>query len=531
MNQIVEFFKNLGTGRLIALIAILGILGGFFSFVTDRMNHAPMALLGADIYPAEVGKIIGKIENMGIPYELRGDGSSIYVPQDQVLKLRMQLAGEGLATGSIVGNEIFDRSDTLGMTSFLQDVHQLRALEGEMARTITTLKPIASARVHLVIPKKSLFAQDAQDPSASIILKMRHGGRLNESQIQAIQHLVSSAVPGLNAEAISMIDDQGTLLARGSRDTEGGARLNHLEELHVRYEERLSRSIESLLEKTLGPGKVKAKVSVDMDYDHITENAELFDPDGQVVRSSQTAEDGTQSTENTQQAVTVQNTLPNAPAAASNAPRSANNSKKSDETLNYEISKTTRNRIREVGGIKRLSVAVLVDGYYTKPGDAQTYTPRPVEEMEQIKQLVRSSIGFQEPRGDQVEVINMKFVVPDVVQQLPQEDLILGLTKPELMRLVEVALLAFAAVLVSLLVLKPLIQSLFQAITPLASLDRSMTGENASQGSGAHHESNINVGDIEDRLRNSGLSKIEEVIKQHPQETVAKLRGWLKGEV
>src|SRR5690606_30187616 len=211
----------------------------------------------------------------------------IYVPADQVAKLRLSLASEGIPAGGSIGYELFDRADALGTTNFVQQINQIRALEGELARTIRSIRQVRAARVHLVMPKRELFSNDRAEPTASVVLTI--GGGLDKGQVSAIQHLIASAVPGMKASNVSVIDSSGELLARGAED--GELDVANSEDMRRSYEARMSQAIEQLLAQTLGAGKVRAEVTADLDFNQVTTNKEDFNPDGQVVRSTQTVEE------------------------------------------------------------------------------------------------------------------------------------------------------------------------------------------------------------------------------------------------
>ncbi|MFZ0693186.1 MAG: flagellar basal-body MS-ring/collar protein FliF, partial [Alphaproteobacteria bacterium] len=398
----------------------------FFAFLVSRLSGPEMSLLYSDLDTSDSGKIIAKLDAQAIPYELRGNGTQIYVPSDRVLRLRMGLAEEGMPSGGSVGYELFDKADALGTTNFVQNVNLERALEGELARTIRSLDTVESARVHLVLPRRQLFSREQEEPSASVVLKLRGAGRFSPQQVAAVENLVASAVPGLKPNRISIVDDKGNLLARPNDSPDGSTSGTGAEEMRLSYEDHLAQSIETLLERSVGPGKIRAEVTADMDFDRISTNAEIFDPDGQVVRSTQTVEEQANSSDNSgQQSVSVAQNLPQtqqtAPGAAgqnqqsaATGPTSSNKSNRTEETVNYEISKTVKNQVRESGIIKRVSVAVLVDGTYaTAPDGTKKYTPRGDAEMQQLEKLVRSAIGYDQQRGDVVQLVNMPFASVD----------------------------------------------------------------------------------------------------------------------
>ena len=288
-----------------------------------------------------------------------------------------------------------------------QNSNLLRALEGELSRTIASLNPVAAARVHLVLPKRELFTRDRQEPTASIVVTQETGSRLTRAQVVAIQNLVAAAVPGLKPSRVAIIDNFGTLLARGGAEDDGAAiALSASQEYRAALEKHLKNTIENLLERTLGPNSVRAEVSADVNFDRVTTKAETFDPDGQVARSTQSVEEQSKNLEgNRSQDVSVANNLPDANATQGNNVKSLANTNRVEETTNYEISKTVRNLVRESSTIKRLSVAVLVDGTYTTDQNGKrVYAPLKTEEMDKLTTLVRSAIGYNEKRGDTVEI-------------------------------------------------------------------------------------------------------------------------------
>ena len=384
---------------------------------------------------------------------MRGDGSQIYVPQDQVARLRLSLATEGIPSGGSIGYELFDRADALGTTNFVQQINQIRALEGELSRTIRSINQVRSARVHLVMPKREIFSRDRAEPTASVVLALQ--GSLDKGQVSAIQHLVSSAVPGMKSKNVSVIDSNGELLARGADDD--ALDTANSEEMRRSYEARLSQSIEQLLAQTLGAGKVRAEVTADLDFNQITTNKEDFDPDRQVVRSTNSVEE-TSNAQERQGAnnVSVANNTPNPPGQDSNGSSgSTTQTGRTEEIVNYEISKTVRTEVKAGGEVKRISAAVLVDGVTTVAEDGtRTYAARAPEELTQIEALVKSAIGFNEARGDVVTITNMKFAEPEIVED---GGMLLGFDKADLMRLAELVVLAVVALLVLLLVVRPLL--------------------------------------------------------------------------
>src|SRR5580693_5683813 len=291
-----------------AMFAVTTALLGFFAFVIIRVTTPQMTTLFTDLSMDDSSAIIKDLERQAIPFELRNDGAVIMVPKDKVTRLRMKLAEGGLPKGGGVGYEIFDKSDALGTTSFVQNINHLRALEGELARTIRAIDRIQAARVHLVLPERPLFSRETPEPSASIVVRVR--GSLEPQQIRAILHLVASAVSGLKPQRVSIVDETGQLLADGAG---GDAPDNSIgEERRAGFEKRMRNEVEAIVSSVVGAGRARVQLSADFDFNRITETSDKFDPDGRVLRSSQTREESSATAENGGQ-VTVNNELPGNP--------------------------------------------------------------------------------------------------------------------------------------------------------------------------------------------------------------------------
>lgn len=525
----------------------------FFMFMTSRLTTPELALLYSDLPIEDAGEITGRLDTMNVPFELRGDGRQIYVPASDVLRLRMLMASEGLPNGGSVGYELFDNSDGIGTTSFVQQLNHLRALEGELSRTIAAIGQVQTARVHLVLPRRELFSRTRQEASASIVLKLR-GATLQSGQVLAIQHLVATAVPELQPNRISIVDSKGRLLARGGdQDNDQPLSAINADEARQRYESRLARTIEELLERSVGIGRVRAEVTADLNYDRLTESNEVYDPDGQVVRSTQTVEQNDNSTDtDSANAVSIANTLPNGQLNQGGQNQSSSSSDRVEETVNFEISRKVTTLVRESGEVRKLSVAVVVDGTYNEAGE---YRPRSQEEMAQLTALVQSAIGFSETRGDQVEVANLQFIRPEIDDSPTAEDGFMGLAKADLFRIAEMAMFGIVSVLVILLVVRPLVTRMFESVPAGGAIAGGRTaalpaGGGQAQIAGPHGDSSaLPDGDLDDdegggSTRNkareldltgidgstTNLARITEIVERHPDETIAIMRGWLYQE-
>ncbi|NKB20150.1 MAG: flagellar M-ring protein FliF [Alphaproteobacteria bacterium] len=547
MQSIAQTLRNLGTVRLVAMGGVAMGIVIFFVFLSARLNTADMSLLYADLDTGDSAKIISKLETLGVPFDLRADGRQILVPSDRVLRLRMSMAEEGLPNGGSIGYEIFDKSESFGTTNFVQNVNLVRALEGELARTVRTMGQVTEARVHLVLPKRQLFSRKRQEPSASIVIKTRGPKKLDKVQVLSIQHLVASAVPELKISRISVIDHRGRLLARaGSPDERGIVGASDNDEVQRDQEERMVRAIEELLEQSVGIGRVRAQVTAQMNFDRITTNSETYDPEGQVVRSTQNVEEKANSLDQRSGAgVTVSNNLPDAKdSKAQNKDNTTNQSSRVEETVNFEISKTVKSHVREMGIVKRLSIAVLVDGTYSiDKDDKRIYKPRSKKELNDLSTLVRSAVGVNEKRGDTLRVVNMRFVNA-AENDIDTLEPLFGLTKSDYFRIAEIFVLAAVGILVILLVVRPLISRTLEALpNALAAAteqnllaDQSAdsaalsgpaeTGVSSLPGEGEEDDL-IDVASVDGKVRASALKKIEEIVERHPEETVGIIRHWM----
>lgn len=546
-------------GQILGLgMTVIGLLG-FFAFLTFRIVEPDYQLLYGGLDLEDSAEVVNRLEALGVSYKLHASGESILVPADRIARLRMSMAEEGLPRGGSVGDEIFDQAGALGTTTFLANINQRRALEGELSRTIAALKDVKAARVHLVLPKRELFRREQIEPSASVTLRMYGGRRLDQRQVSAVQHLVAAAVPGLKPDRITLVDDRGTLLVRGGEVAMEDGLTGRAEDYRIAYETRLKRVIEHLLERSLGAGRVHAEVNADIDLDQVTMTEETFDPDSQVVRSTQSVEEESELAERDQDgSVTVGNNLPNTNAGGQEGGRTNNeNTVRTEETVNYEISRTVRNHTQVGGRIKRLSVAVLVSGREsTVVGESEpVYTPLTSQELDEIASLVRSAIGFEAERGDIVDVKNMPFVQPDLEEI---ETSIFDLTKNDIFRLIELGVLVLLAVLAIFLVVRPMLAKLMPE--PVM-LDPSMSASEAGEGSNLpvvldengnpviagnsdaaaggtaqvnteEHLSKIEDGvadlaEFDSEERTALINQVRKVIEARPDDAVAIVRHWM----
>lgn len=564
MDSLFDALKNLGAGRLaIMLLTFFGLVI-FFIFISVRSNIPGMTLLYGNLSTTDSTEIAAKLDIAKIPYKLNEQGNQVMVPQKEVGKARIILAQDGLPRQGSVGYEIFDQKQSFGTTSFVQNINQVRALEGELSRTIGTITSVRSARVHLVLPQRELFSKESSPASASVFVNLRDSNALSPEQVRSVQHLVAASVPKLKSANVAIIDQDGNLLARGEEEDTGDASARSGEEMRQKYETRLARSINGMIGRIVGYDKVRATVSADMNFDVVNRNSESYNPEGQVVRSTQTTneENVDNSSSGAGGAVSVDNNLPGLPGGRSAAVGSRNN--KTEEVTNYEISKTVENMVRASGQVQKLSVAVLVDGRYetdstaTPPKDApkdwtppRKYVPRDQAELDKIATLVKSAVGYDESRGDTVQVVNFQFAeekIPDIVMK--DDHLIMGFQKADLLSVAETFALSIVAVLVILLVLRPLATHIALSASSRAQQSGSTMAEetallsNAAGGAQAQLappsdgggggqselETMIDMSQVEGKVKASSVQKISELVTNHPTETVAVIRSWMSQE-
>jgi flagellar M-ring protein FliF len=530
LQSLVGFLKGLGAARLMAMIAVTAALIGFFAFVIIRVTTPQMTTLFTDLTTEDSSAIIKDLERQAIPFELRNDGAVIMVPKDKVTRLRMHLAEGGLPKGGGVGYEIFDKSDALGTTSFVQNINHLRALEGELARTIRAIDRIQAARVHLVLPERPLFSRETPEPSASIVVRVR--GALEPQQIRAIRHLVASAVSGLKPQRVSIVDETGQLLADGEAgDNENVAG----DERRNAFEKRLRSEVEAIVSSVVGTGRARVQLSADFDYNRITQTSDKFDPEGRVLRSTQTREESSQTGENNGQ-VTVNNELPGN-QRADGASTAKDQSKKTEETNNYEISHTTKTEVTEAGRVNRISVAVLVDGAYTKNEKGElVYQERAKDQLDRIATLVRSAIGFDQKRGDQVEVVNLKFAEAPMVAPISEPTGLLGMlqfTKDDVMYVIELGVMMLLSLVVLFMVIRPLVRRILAAEASQAPSSGdavpALTDGSASTGQSLVPAgiNQVDVAQVQGQVHAQTVHRVGELAERNPTETASIVRQWL----
>lgn len=556
VQNIINTMNRIGPLRLAAMAAMALGLIIFFVFVSSRLSSGQMKLLYNELSAQDRNAIVRELEAANIPYAVNDGSGEIQVGAKEVGRVRMLLAEKGLPEGGSVGYEIFDKDSSLGTTRFDQDMKQLRALEGELTRTVNTIKSIDSSRIHLVLPKRELFSRETRPATASVFVKLKPSRALDAEQVMAIQHLIAAAVPELNPKNVSIVDQAGNLLANGRNDTSESAATANVEKMRLAFEQKLMYQIQDMIAKIVGTGKVQVVVSADMDYDREITSAEQYDPEGQVARSTQSVEENENETQAQPNNVTVQNNLPGLPneGAGEKDTRTTN---RTEEITNFEVSKTIRNHTREGGVIRNLSVAVLVDGNYTPDQEGVVqYAPRSEQELNNIKSLVSSAIGYNEKRGDTLEVVNMPFVSGDNDTDFAASNTVfMGMDKDDIFRLAETGILGLVSILVVLLVLRPMAGKLLapreagaeglstansegmmlldgegkpMLAGPAGStmMSNDFTGASMSINENGD-EMMVDLAAVDGKIKASSVQKVNEIIDRYPNEAVSIVRSWM----
>ncbi|MBU2418658.1 MAG: flagellar M-ring protein FliF, partial [Alphaproteobacteria bacterium] len=533
--------QRFGIGRLTVVLGVAAGVAAVLVAVMLRIGQAPDALLYSNLDLREASEITTALDSAGIKYSSKGDGSTIFVSRDEVGEARLLVAGKGLVTSGSVGYEIFDTQSVLGQTEFQQNLNEKRALEGELARTIMSMRGITSARVMIAMPSRQLFQTTAADPTAAVVVGVS-GGALTGAQVQAIRNVVASSVPNLKPEKVTLTDTANRTLAAGS-DSAGFSAAS-AEEAKSSTEAQLQARIKDIVEGVVGVGAARVQVTADIDHSRSTTQEQRFDPDGQVVRSmSMNGSESADTTAVNDGGATGLNNIPGgeAPGAAPAGSTDTQNT----ETTNYEISNTTTTTVKEAGEVKKLAVSVAVDGRWTPAanGGEPTYAPRTADEIAQIKSLVAAAVGIDEERGDKIEVLNVRFArdVP-TAGGVEAGNSLFNFTKNDLMRGVELLVLLITGILLIFFVLRPLLKSaagagaqpqLAGAGAPVTALQTSLMS-GASQmaqltgpAGPSEMEQRLDIARIEGQVKASSVKKVADFVERHPDESTAILRNWV----
>jgi len=517
VKKLIEPIVALPPAKRWLMLGIIVLSALFFGLLIVTANRTEYKPLYANLGNEDAGEIMNKLKEQKVPTRISDDGKTILVPASKVYELRMALASEGLPQGGGVGFELFDRKN-FGMTEFVQKLNYQRAMQGELSRTIAQISGVEQARIHLALPERTLFKENEKAPSASVVLKMKSGRVLSESEVQGIIHLVASSVEGMDPDHITVIDNRGKMLNRPGAPDQASRIASTMLETQRNIEKGVEDRLQSLLDRVVGSGKSAARVSVALDMKNLEKYEERYDPQASVVRSEQKSAQ-TESVPVPSGVPGVQSNLGKTPLP----PSVPGGGSKNDETKNYEISRTESRIVAPAGALTRISVAVLVDGKYEKvtgkkKGATQSkYVPRTPEELQKIEALVKSAVGFDPARGDQVTVANIPF------QDVAAEGEMSGppwWEAPILMALLKNLLIGIAFLALIFLVIRPMLTSLRIARQSGAASFEGIDEERLSLG-----ESQLPA-----QLAMSKVNQLEiiETVKKDPYQTAQVLQSWLK---
>ncbi|MGF1457238.1 MAG: flagellar basal-body MS-ring/collar protein FliF [Alphaproteobacteria bacterium] len=557
-----SFLKNmraLGDKRLVFLGALGLAMVLLIVLMAYTVSRPQFSLLYTDLQPEDAASIVAEIERMGVPVRISPDGTRIEVPEPQVSRVRLDLAGRGLPASGTTGYEIFDEQGSLGLTSFMQQVNRVRALEGELARTVQSLEAVKAARVHLVLSERDAFTRERTEPSASVVVRVQRGGALGRAQAQTIRHLVAAAVPGLEVTRVTVLDARGnTVLAEDQGVFQGtGAWSDQASTI----EASLTSAIERLLIPRLGANNVRVQAHVDLSMEREVVREQIFDPARTALRSSQVVEETEESRErSSDEATTVEQNLPEADIPIGDAGTNRNDLYRTEETTNYEVSSVARERVREPGEVKRITVAVMVNGSWAPGGDGTpVYTPRTNEELKQIGALVKSAIGFDEARGDRVTIENLEFVNLESALPPVADVPVTEVLSRNIVTLIQWLVLLILSVLILMVGVRPVIARLLEAMpardepaaaaldTPsqearalpqpdsaasqVPQLEAMSDGRAVATASvDMALEQMMELRAVKGEVRASSIRKLGQIVDENPEEMLAIMRSWIHEE-
>ncbi len=532
--------------RLIACGTTGVLLLGFIGFII-WLNSTEYRTLYSKLQPEDANRIVSILQTEKIPYKLENDGTTIAVPADKVYDLRIKIAGEGGLVGTGIGFEIFDEVK-VGVTDFVQKINYQRALQGELSRTISEFPNVESARVHLVVPRQSLFIEEQQSPSASVVLKLKDLGRAMEpKEVQSIVNMLIMSVEGLDKTRVSITDNSGKSLYFPEEDSIAGMTMTQREH-RIKVEQSLERRISELLTPVLGPGKAIAKVNAELDFSQRTIRRESYDPDKTVIRSEMRSEETQRGLANLEGGSPDTNFR----GDGMNGATSTQEGNRENRTTNYEINKEEENIVAQMGTVNRMTVAVIIDGVYTKDAnDVWQFAPRPQEEIDRIRTLVAQAVGFDRARGDTIEVSCMPFgdselpVEPNVAQIVAEYADRLG--RPLLNALLVFLFLMLVVRPVVLALLKPKVEAgeilegleglpsaeeqlaLYEAQEEAARVAADEAAKAAELMEQSFPEDDIDEFGMIQRLEDM-KAYVLQIAEHNMEQTLSILRGWLKDE-
>ncbi|MFQ5432074.1 MAG: flagellar basal-body MS-ring/collar protein FliF [Nitrospinota bacterium] len=516
-----QVFGELPLGKKIAL-AVTGVLMLAGILVTSYFaSRDDYSLLYASLTQEDMLSVTEKLKERNIPYRIERGGSVIFVPVKDVYQLRLELAGEGLPSGGGVGFEIFDQS-TFGMTEFVQKLNLRRALQGELQRTINSIGAVISSRVHIVLAQKTLFEDDQAKSTASVVLKLKRDHKLTQGQVEGISHLVAAAVESLSSSNVTIVDNSGNILSKAPEEDAVSRLTVSQMEYRRNYEQGMEKRLRSMLERAIGLGKVIVRVNADIDFRQVQRTEETFDPDSQVARSEQRNEEKTTGAAMPVGVAGVGGNLPGSAPSSSAAGKPAESSKV-NETINYELNKVVQTIIEPSYKIKKLSVAVMVDGRYTVTRDDQgnskrEFQPLGDEEKSRLANLVRTAIGFEANRQDLVAVEGMQFAIDPLLEE--PEKLESEASREYVLTLIRYAGVVTLGVVIFLFFLRPVLKWMGSSAREIEDLPE--FPKNLEE-----FEQEL-AGETKPVSKKPYRTRVSELVGENPDQAAELVRMWLK---
>ncbi len=519
---------------IISGVAVLTIAG--FIALTLWANKPNYQMLYSNLSPEDANRVVTLLQTENVPYELTDNGRSIMVAQEKVYDLRIKIAGEGNLVGQGIGFEIFDETK-VGQTDFVQKINYMRALQGELSRTMSAFPNVEDARVHLVMPQRSLFVEEQQQPSASVVLKLKDQARKPDGkEIQSIVNMMLMSVQGLDKAHLSITDSRGSVLFRPETDSLAGVSSTQMEH-KLRVQRDLERRIDEMLTPVFGPGRVVSKVNVDMDFSQKTIRREIFDPEQTAVRSEQRSEETQQGKANLEAGSPDVNFRGDGITGSV----STQTGSRETRTTNFEINKEEQNIIANVGDVQRLTVSVILDGTYQKVDGAWQFMPRSKEEIERVHTLVANAVGLDAKRGDALEVSSVPFNDNEPPADPNMASVIIDYAD----RLGQPLLNALLAFLFLMLVVRPVVLALIRPKVEAGEMVEGLEGlpsaeeqlalyEALEEAARAEELGETSSDDDDDLMLFKDIESLRVHIfnlsEQHMDQVITIMRGWIKDD-
>lgn len=533
MNKCKEFWANASKVKKMTLAGTAMMIMACAVGLSMYMGRTEYKVLYSNLGPEDANAVVKSLQSEKIRYQLTDNGTTILVPQEVVYDQRIKIAGNGGLVGQGIGFEIFDKVK-VGQTDFVQKINYTRALQGELSRTISEFPSVESARVHLVMPQRSLFVEERQSPSASVVLKLnRPNVKPEQREIDAILNMMTMAVEGLDKGHVSITDNGGKVLYQPDEDSLVGISSTQLEH-RQQVQRNLERRIEDMLQPIFGPGRVIAKVNADLDFSQTTIRREIFDPEKTVVRSEQRSEETQQGQANLEAGAPDANFRGDGITGSV----SQQNGNRETRTTNYEINREEQQIVSNVGDLRRLTVAVIIDGSYEKTEGAWSFVPRKPEELERVRQLVSNAVGLDAARGDSLEVSSAPFndseppVEPNFGDILADYAERLG--KPLLNALVAFLFLMLVVRPVVLALIRPKVEAgeMVEGLEGLPSAEEQLALYEALEEASKGDEESLEGGEDDEELVFKDIEALKAHIftlsDNHMEQVVTLVRGWMK---